>query len=213
MALYGTDTKKFINDGVDILDNSWKDFDYSLNFDPVTTANTRNYALIIDGAPIDIVLQKDTTIGVELSTLINTGFYPKLINDFNVFYQGYQIFQGYTDSEVQSGITSGTSVYYLDSSLINEAEGVDPSNVNRDIRVIPWSVTVDEVNKKFTYIMPSHGADINQTKNECFKDGKLKIEVNSNTSMYNGSVRLFWAALNTDILIILNYQNLHRLII
>jgi hypothetical protein len=186
--------KKFINDGVDILDNSWKDFDYSLNFDPVTTANTRNYALIIDGAPIDIVLQKDTTIGVELSTLINTGFYPKLINDFNVFYQGYQIFQGYTDSEVQSGITSGTSVYYLDSSLINEAEGVDPSNVNRDIRVIPWSVTVDEVNKKFTYIMPSHGADINQTKNECFKDGKLKIEVNSNTSMYNGSVRLFWAA-------------------
>jgi len=186
--------KKFIEDGVDILDGSWKSFDYAFNFDPVTTATTRNYALIIDEAPIDIVLQKDTTIGTELSSLINVGFYPQLINDFNVFYQGYQIFEGYTDSQIQSGITSGTSVYYVDSAIINEAEGFDPNNDMRDLRIIPWSVTVDEVNKKFTYIMPSHGSDINQTKNECFKDGKLNIEVNSNQSIYNGSVRLFWAA-------------------
>ena len=186
--------KKFVEDGVDILDSSWKPFDYALNFDPTTTAITRNYPLIIDGSPIDIVLQKDTTIGTELSTLINVGFYPQLINDFNVFYQGYQIFAGYSDSEVQSGITSGTSVYYVDSAIINEAEGFDPNNDMRDLRLIPWSVTVDEVNQKFTYIMPSHGADINQTKNECFKNGKLNIEVNSNQSVYDGSVRLFWAA-------------------
>jgi hypothetical protein len=186
--------KKFIEDGVDILDGSWKPFDYTLNFDPVTTANTRNYALIIDGAPIDIVLQKDTTIGSELSSLINVGFYPQLINDFNVFYQGYQIFAGYSDSEIQSGITSGTSVYYVDSAIINEAEGFDPNNNMRDLRLIPWSVTVNEVNQKFTYIMPSHGSDINQTKNECFKNGKLDIEVNSNQAIYDGSVRLFWAA-------------------
>jgi hypothetical protein len=42
--------------------------------------------------------------------------------------------------------------------------------------------------------MPSHGSDINQTKNECFKDGKLNIEVNSNQAVYDGSVRLFWSA-------------------
>ena len=186
--------KKFIESGVDILDTSWVPFNYSLNFDPVTTATTRNYALIIDNAPIDIVLQKDTTIGSELSSLINVGFYPQLINDFNVFYQGYQIFAGYSDSEIQSGITSGTSIYYVETAIINEAEGFDPNNNMRDLRIIPWSVTVNEVNNKFTYIMPSHGSDINQTKNECFKDGKLNIEVNSNQAIYDGSVRLFWAA-------------------
>ena len=83
--------KKFIEEGKDILQNSWSGFSYTTNFDPVTSANTRNYGLIINGAPIDIVLQKDTTIGTEISTLINVGFYPKLINDFNVFYQGYNI--------------------------------------------------------------------------------------------------------------------------
>jgi hypothetical protein len=94
--------KMYVEKNIDILDTSWTGFSYTTNFDPVTSANTRNYGLIINGAPIDIVLQKDTTIGTEVSTLINTGFYPKLINDFNVFCQGYEVFSGYTDSAIQS---------------------------------------------------------------------------------------------------------------
>ena len=188
--------KTYIETNVDILDTSWSGFSYTTNFDPITSANTRNYGLIINGAPIDIVLQKDTTIGAEVSTLINTGFYPKLINDFNVFCQGYEIFSGYTDSAIQSGITSGVSINYVDDAIINLSEGFDPAVPLRDLRIIPWSVSVDTLDKKFTYLMPSQGSLLNQTKNECFKLDKLKIEVNSNQAMYDGSVRLFWGAPN-----------------
>jgi hypothetical protein len=188
--------KTYIETNVDILDTSWSGFNYTANFDPITSANTRNYGLIINGVPIDIVLQKDTTIGAEVSTLINTGFYPKLINDFNVFCQGYEIFSGYTDSAIQSGITSGVSINYVDDAIINLAEGFDPAVPLRDLRIIPWSVSVDTLDKKFTYLMPSQGSLLNQTKNECFKLGVLKTEVNSNQAMYDGSVRLFWGAPN-----------------
>jgi len=188
--------KKYIEEGVDILDKSWSGFSYTTNFDPVTSANTRNYGLIINGAPIDIVLQKDTAIGSELSTLINVGFYPKLINDFNVFYQGYEVFSGYTDTLIQSGITSGVSINYVDEAIINLSEGFDPAVPLRDLRVIPWSVTVDTVDGNYTYIMPSEGSVLNQTLNECFENGKLKFEVNSNQAMYDGSVRLFWGLPN-----------------
>ena len=188
--------KMYVEKNIDILDTSWTGFSYTTNFDPVTSANTRNYGLIINGAPIDIVLQKDTTIGTEVSTLINTGFYPKLINDFNVFCQGYEVFSGYTDSAIQSGITSGVSINYVDDAIINLAEGFDPAIPMRDLRIIPWSVSVDTPDKKYIYLMPSQGSLLNQTKNECFKLDELKIEVNSNQAMYDGSVRLFWGAPN-----------------
>ena len=188
--------KTYVEKNVDILDTSWSGFSYTTNFDPVTSSNSRNYGLIINGAPIDIVLQKDTTIGTEVSTLINTGFYPKLINDFNVFCQGYEVFSGYTDSDIQSGITSGVSINYVDNAIIDFAEGFDPAIPLRDLRVIPWSVSVDTPDTKYTYLMPSQGSLLNQTKNECFKDGKLEFEVNSNQAMYDGSVRLFWSAPN-----------------
>ena len=192
--------KTYIEKNIDILDTSWSGFSYTTNFDPVTSANTRNYGLIINGAPIDIVLQKDTTIGSEISTLINTGFYPKLINDFNVFCQGYEVFSGYTDSAIQSGITSGVSLNYVDDAIINLAEGFDPAIPLRDLRIIPWSVSVDTPDTKFTYLMPSQGSLLNQTKNECFKPSgssyEMKFEVNSNQAMYDGSVRLFWGAPN-----------------
>jgi hypothetical protein len=186
--------KKWIETGIDILDNSWTDFDYSLNFDPITQDISRMYPLIVSGTPIDIVLQKDTVIGTETSTMINLGFYPKLINDFNVFYQGYMPFSGYSDNDIQEGINDGINVRYIDDSFINLSEGFDSTNPMRDLRVIPWSVDVNATDGVSTFLFPSHGSIINQTKDECFKDGKIIQEVNNNKSMYNGSVRLFWAA-------------------
>jgi hypothetical protein len=267
--------KKFVNDGVDILDSVWTGTSYTTNFDPTTSAKTRNYGLIINGAPIDIVLQKDTTIGTELSTLINTGFYPKLINDFNLFYQGYNVIDpylsvfgtasitnttltvtslssnnlqvgniiegagivngttitaqltgpaggigtytvnisqntlsgsfnvtnsniaGYSDTSIQNSIdNSGLTINYVQDAIIDLSEGFDSGNVNRDLRIIPWSVTVKSTDNEFCYIMPSNGSLLNQTKNECFVNDKIRIEVNDNQSVYDGSVRLFWAAPN-----------------
>ena len=190
--------KKYVEENVDILDDCWNDFKQVENFDPVTNSPIRNYGLIINGANIDIVLEKDTIIGAETSTLINTGFYPKLINDFNVFYQGYLIYSGFTDTDIQNGFGSGVTLNYVAESIINEPEGFDDANLMRDLRVIPWSVSIDNLIRTFTYPLPSQGSLLNQTFNECFvKEGnvdKIKIEVKNNQSMYNGSVRNFWAS-------------------
>ena len=186
--------KVWTETGNDILNNSWSDFDYTNNFDPITQDISKVYPIIFSGTPIDITLQKNTVIGTETSTLINTGFYPKLINNFNVFYQGFMIFSGYTDSEIQSGIDSGVNIRYVDDSFIDFAEGFDPNNPQRDLRVIPWSIDVASTDGLNTFLFPSHGGTVNQTKDECFKDNKLIKEVNDNKEMYNGSVRLFWAA-------------------
>ena len=68
--------KYYIENNIDILDGSWKNFESTKFFDPQTLNPERNYGLILNGAPFDIVLQKDTIFGEETSSLINTGFYP-----------------------------------------------------------------------------------------------------------------------------------------
>ena len=272
--------KKYIEDGVDILDNVWSDIDYNAIFDPVTSAATKTYYLTINGAQIDIVLEDNNQIGVETSSLINLGFYPKLINDFNVFYQGFEIIKGttqingtcnivgtqlfvtdinlnqlqvgntivganiqpnttivsqtngtpggvgeyvvsisqnssaglfyvsnlptngFTTSSIQNAFLSGLTLNYSSEALINLGENFDPNNPNRDLRIIPWSVTINTLDKKFSYVIPSCGSLVNQTKDECFnnssstQNARLKIEITGNTAMYNGSVRTYWGAPN-----------------
>ena len=190
--------KNFVETGQDILDTSWSGFSYVRNYDPVTNSPTRNYNLIINGAQMDIVLEKNTTLGAETSSLINTGFYPLLINDFNVFYQGFQIYSGYTDTDIQNGFTSGVTLNYVPEAIINMPEGFDPNNPKRDLRVIPWSVYITTLDQTSSFIVPSQGALINQTSNECITEetNQLKYEITGNTAMYNGSVRMFWSAPN-----------------
>jgi hypothetical protein len=186
--------KKFVNEGVDIIDGVWKDFNYLTNFDPVTSAKTKNYTLTVDGGVVDIILEKNSKYGNETSTLINTGFYPKLINDFNVFYQGFEVFSGYTNGDIQSGIDNlGVKLKYVPEALIVGEKGFDVNDLERDLKVIPWSVYVETPDTKFMYPFPSMGTVINQTYDECFSDFEMKIELTGNTSMYNGSVRSFWS--------------------
>jgi hypothetical protein len=93
--------KTFVDTGVDIIDTAWSGFSYVNNFDPDTNDPTKDYALTINSANIDIILEKNTTFGTDSSSLINVGFYPKTINDFNVFYQGFNIIPPF-------GVTTGT---------------------------------------------------------------------------------------------------------
>jgi hypothetical protein len=268
--------KKYVEENVDILDECWKDFDYIPNYDPITSATTKTYSLTINGSPIDFVLEDNNVVGLETSSLINVGFYPKLINDFNVFLNGYEIIQsnsqingscstsgttltvtqvnsntlqpgyilaginllpnttivsqingttggigtyvitptqtgstalfsvtnatsvGYTSTNIQNALDfSGLSMYYVSNAIINEPEGFDPKNSKRDLRIIPWTLAVDDRNKNFMYVLPSSGTLFNQTKNECFNNNnKLIQEVTGNTAVHNGAVRLFWTAPN-----------------
>ena len=188
--------KKYIEKGEDILDTSWSGFSYISNYDPITNNPAKNYSLTLGNGNVDIVLEQNSSISGGTYSLMNTGFYPKLINDFNVFYQGYEVFPGYTNNDIQSGITSGVTLLNVDSSNITLKNGYDLTNLQRFLGVNPWSVYVKDFDGKSAYVMPSHGSFINQVKNECFVQDFKKVEVTGNTSVYNGSIRLFWAAPN-----------------
>jgi hypothetical protein len=195
--------KKYIETNVDILDSIWQPFNYVKNFDPITNDITKTYSFNAGGnvGIVDMVLQKTVNIGNETSDTINTGFYPKTINDFNVFLQGVEIFSGYTSTAIEDAINiSGLTLNYVDNAIIVGSEGFDPNSPNRDLRIFPWTIYINSKDNVSSFIIPSQGSIINQTKNECFdNDGgniKLKIEVLNNQSVFDGSVRTFWVAPN-----------------
>jgi len=342
--------KTWNDTGVDILDEVWKDFDYLGNYDPVTSASTKVYSLNIEGFQNNIVLENTVSATPNLvtynSTTMNTGFFPKLYDDMNVFLQGLQLFSGATQlngtcsivgttldvytindnnlapgeilagptvdvnttivSQINgttggvgkyvvdisqntsilngtcnitgttmyvltftggtlstgqiisgptlalgtkivsqvSGTTGGVGQYVIDisqtltgenftvvtpnifyvtnsatggysqteiqtlindgkmvmttnsSGKITETSGFDPNDNDRSLKITPWSTIVKTTEGDKYFIMPSFGYTKNQTKDECFKNNKMKVEVSSNPAVFNGSVRLFWGSPN-----------------
>ena len=193
--------KKYVETGNDILNTSWTGFSYVNNYDPITNNPSKTYTFINKSALTEFTLQKTTYNGPEEYNTINLGFYPKLIDDFNVFLQGFQVYGNYTSADIELGFSSGITLNYSQSSIIDSPKGFDPINNQRQMRIVPWSLAIDDYKDNTNlFVLPSHGSLINQTLNECFDinsiPNKLKNEVIGNTAMYNGSVRLFWAAPN-----------------
>lgn len=188
--------KTYIETNVDILDDVWKDFNYVENYDPTTLNPDKQYKLKVNNQDVDILLEKNTVIGGDTNTVMHSGFYPKLIDDFNLFCQGYEIFGNYTPTDIYDGFSSGLTVNYNSDSVIQFGKSFDPNNINRTIKVVPWNVTVNSLDGVSTFVFPSEGTLVNQVYNECFKFSILKKEVYQNKSLFNGSVRLFWAAPN-----------------
>ena len=85
---------------MDILTNVWKDFNYTTNYNPITNQTTTPYTFKYGDVDRNVVLQSETTTDVNMQV----GFYPKLINDFNVFYNGYDLYSGYTNTEIQDSV-------------------------------------------------------------------------------------------------------------
>lgn len=157
--------KKYVesSNNFDILDNSWKNFNSLVNYDPVTSAATKNYSLTIDGANIDIVLEDVNVITLGstayTSTIINVGFYPKLINDFNVFYQGYEIIKSNQQisgianvsnnvitivsvnlDEIQIGSIIGGVNFLPNTTILSQLNGT-PGGVGQYTISLPQTVT------------------------------------------------------------------------
>jgi len=78
--------KNYVNTNTDILDEVWKDFDYKQNY------NTN--------PDFDYFVNGDKKISLKDNKNINTGFYPKLMNDFNVFVNGFDLFKDYSKEEI-----------------------------------------------------------------------------------------------------------------
>jgi hypothetical protein len=100
--------KKFKLDGVDILDGIWSDTDYIGNYDPAFSSTTTQYNLQVDGTNYDIVLDGVNTLGLNQKTIINTGFYPKLLDDFHVFFKGTKLFSQTSNVEGTYYVTGNT---------------------------------------------------------------------------------------------------------
>jgi hypothetical protein len=180
--------KKFIENGSDILTPIWNNFNDTVNYDPITNQKTKEYDLNIDGSQYKMVLQKTTTtLGID-NTIINTGFYPKLMDDFNYLYLGKSLYTNYSNSELQNSVDNNLTLIKSDTATINYSDQV------RTIKVVPWSVITNSSEDSF--IIPSNGSLINQTKDELIVNGVLRGDIVNNPSMYNGSVRLLWSAPN-----------------
>jgi hypothetical protein len=198
--------KRYIEDNVDILDDVWTDFNYLKNYDPVGSATTKSYVFtgIGETTGTTITLQNELSANTNVRSVFNLGFYPKLINDFSFFFNGYDVITGntYTDIDIQSAIDK-YSLQIKREGFANLSQGFDTSNTGRTLTMNYWSVYLPNESKTSIFPMPSFGNTFNQTFNECFTNlsstvyaPTLKIEVNNNKNMYNGSARLFWSAPN-----------------
>jgi hypothetical protein len=197
--------KKYTESNVDILSSAWKNFDYTTNFSPILSSNTQTYDIKIDNVNTPITLQTEDAINISMQV----GFYPKVINDFNVFYNGYELYSEYTSSEVQQSINGGLKLFNFDGSNINSV--VQGSKV---LNLKTWSallqdkdysndISCDPTNntKGIEYfVVPSFGSTFNQTQTACIEQTDAipttKVNLTSNSSVYNGSVRTLWSAPN-----------------
>lgn len=173
--------------GIDLLTNVWKNTDYKNSYDPITNDPTKIYSLTFNGSSNKIQLEYSDSFG----TSIQSGFYPKLINDFSYFYNGADIYTTYSDTEIQSSIDSGMKIYNFTQSNLNLTQNGLP------LRYFTWSVLLPSLNGNY-YTIPSFGCTQNQVVDSLtnFNIVVPGETVNANNSVYNGSMRLLWASPN-----------------
>jgi hypothetical protein len=192
--------KTYKQTNVDILDSAWKNYDYATNFDPITSAETKTYNFEFEGKK-SITLQNDSKGHIA----IQTGFYPKTINDFNVFYTGYDLYTTYTDDQIQNSINGGMKIFDFEDSNLNAVQNEETLTLTTWSVILPNTVIENNtVNCNPTqnttsydyFIVPSFGSEINQIKYNCIENNQTVVNLTYNQSMYNGSVRLLWNAPN-----------------
>ena len=66
----------------------------------ILNSTEQTYTFEYNKNNISITLQKESAQTVTM----DVGFYPKVITDFNYFYNGYDFYSGYTDTEIQESI-------------------------------------------------------------------------------------------------------------
>lgn len=193
--------KKYKQTSTDILTTCWKNFDYVANYSPILSSITQTYSFKYENQPQKITLQEETDTGINMSV----GFYPKVVTDFNYFYTGYDLYSGYTNSEIQTSIDLGLKLYnFKDSNIDGYFQGT------KNIRLQTWSVLVPQLSTEPNklcntkdntrgdkyFVVPSFGSQVNQTSQECFFNFQTVVPITSNPSVYNGTVRGLWSAPN-----------------
>jgi hypothetical protein len=196
--------KKYIETGVDILDSVWTNLPANNYYSP-TSGLTGVYTFNTNSGTTNTVYgQVNLTNSGQTQTVMNMGFYPVLINDTFFFVTGQDLLTSYDNTNIQKAIDEGLVVGTIKNSSIQYAPGFDTKAPNRLLNYNSWfSAFNTENSPKFkpslnqkTLVFPSFGSEYNQVNQECFLNNTLQIEVTGNTSLYNGSARMFWAAPN-----------------
>ena len=197
--------KKYKESNVDILETAWNNFDYAGNYYPPTSSTTQTYSFKYSGLETNIQLQSEGVTQIQMQV----GFYPKLINDFSVFYNGYDLYQNYTDTEIQNSVNAGMKIYNFSSSnIVNAKQG------DKNLRLNTWSVLLPNLSPEVPidcnpkdntkggdyFVIPSFGTPFNQTINSCIQNvttiPSTSVDLTNNSSVFNGSVRCLWPAPN-----------------
>lgn len=197
--------KNYVTSGNDILDDVWNNFDYVKNYDPVTENIKKQYTFTYNSTTSKVILQDDNQSAITMSV----GFYPKVINDFNYFYNGFDLYSQYSDAEIQKSIDLGLKVYNFGGSNIFGSQNNIPISLNtwslviKEFNLVPDTDPCDPADTLTNYgyfMIPSFGSRINQTTNECFNPNDVNsstiVNLTNNASVFNGSVRTIWALPN-----------------
>jgi len=193
--------KTHIETGVDFLDEVWTDIDVNNLYDPITNNPELAYQFNYGEFGNDyreIKLQTTQEVNGVNTTIMNLGFYPKLINDMSLFTTGLNLITGYTSQEINQKIQDGViSVTYMnnENASFTLEKNYDETLPEQALTFNSWSVVYNDKDTKKSYVIPSVGSQINQTKYDCLNSTqkKSKITIPNNPAVFNGSARMFWA--------------------
>jgi hypothetical protein len=191
--------KNYVNNNIDILDKCWVPFNYQTNYDPINSDISRNYQITSTTTNFDITLKKVDTTSIPNITYedVSVGFYPKVINDFNYFYNGFDLVTQY------STVSQSFSYYRNDGTLkilspistkISSSESTyDPALY---LTISNYSCLLKNTlkNDDTFYVTPSFGSPVNQLFYEFFNSQTNDLQKNYDVpGTYNGSIRLDWS--------------------
>ena len=206
--------KRYQRDNVDIIDNIWKDFDYINAYDPINGTTTKQYTFTDYGGeeqtirqyneyseqvnvnPIDAGGQTGVTKTIQ-NTIVQNGFFPKVINDVYYFFTNKDLFTSYNSSEIQSAQENKKLKIGSSPSTrikLNTAEDeIYQMNTWSQFLNIKGNHEFREFENDKALVIPSFGqSKFNQSRFECFNEsGSHTQNVTTNKSIYNGGVKDF----------------------
>ena len=201
--------KKYVEEGIDIMDGVFKNFNFKKNYDPISEDLQKTYKIKdYTGGSQNFISQDKKTDALDTSKyvdILNTGFYPKVISDLHYYLTGKDLFTAYTENEFTEAYNSGLLKIGVntDASYFMPPGG-DPNNNKRGIILNSYfsyltfnkKTNIDGQNKIHVMLPSGGGIPLNQAKFEFFNNNKLVEEVLNNPKLYNGSVRSLWGQPN-----------------
>ena len=197
--------KENILNNVDILDEVWENFNFTENYDPTTSAMTKNYQIKnYTGGTYEYKNYEQTG---DLTT-INNGFYPKVLNDVYYFFTKNNLIDDYNNIDWDSLYSDKNLRIGQINSTSKFVSGYNPSNPTETIKINNWfqymslndNTDFDSFNNDEVLLFPSLGGiKFNQSFYECFKPNSTGFTITQNytgDSIYNGTVRGLWGVSN-----------------